>query len=68
MPSSRPSDAVVLLVSCNASIFLFILKLLLLTASSSVATEWLKGKMIDDCLNIKVTPISFSYLPSDLLS
>ena len=23
-------------------------------ASSSVATEWLKGKNVDDCLNIKV--------------
>ena len=23
-------------------------------ASSSVATEWLKGKMVDDCLSIKV--------------
>lgn len=23
-------------------------------ASSSVATEWLKGKLVDECLNIKV--------------
>lgn len=27
-------------------------------ASSSVATEWLKGKTIDDCLNIKNTDIA----------
>eukprot|EP01031_Cornospumella_fuschlensis_P024975 gene24975-30172_t len=27
-------------------------------ASSSVATEWLKGKLVDDCLNIKNTDIA----------
>lgn len=27
-------------------------------ASSSVATEWLKGKTVDDCLSIKNTDIA----------
>jgi NifU-like protein involved in Fe-S cluster formation len=27
-------------------------------ASSSVATEWLKGKLVDECLNIKNTEIA----------
>jgi len=30
----------------------------LFVASSSVATEWLKGKLVDDCLSIKNTDIA----------
>ena len=31
-------------------------------ASSSVATEWLKGRSVDDCLSIKVTDIKHIYI------
>ena len=30
----------------------------IILASSSVATEWLKGKTVDDCLSIKNTDIA----------
>jgi NifU-like protein involved in Fe-S cluster formation len=31
-------------------------------ASSSVATEWLKGRKVEDCLSIKVSPMPSSIL------
>ncbi len=42
--------------------------IILNSASSSVATEWLKGKSVDDCLSIKVSGLEGHHILSLTIS